>query len=191
MTGIDRRVLFTSGAAAALLAATGVSTQAAPRRAGRLRAALSGASRTDHWGTSDTRFMQAVRGAVFETLTEIAGDGTLRGDIARSWTSKDGGKSWVFDLDPSVVFHDGIVLQDTDVVSLFENHRRLNVRHVSPLSNGKIKVTLKAANQSFPYLLADPDFAGLPADLKRRSAGIGTGFYDCLLYTSPSPRDRG
>ena len=47
MNRIDRRLLFTSGAAAALLAATGVSAQAAPRRGGRLRAALSGASRAD------------------------------------------------------------------------------------------------------------------------------------------------
>ncbi|MBT3467245.1 MAG: peptide ABC transporter substrate-binding protein, partial [Rhodobacteraceae bacterium] len=43
MNRIDRRVLFTSGAAAALLAATGVSAQTTPHRGGRLRAALSGA----------------------------------------------------------------------------------------------------------------------------------------------------
>ena len=39
MTRLDRRALFASGAAAALLAATGVS--ASPKRGGRLRAALS------------------------------------------------------------------------------------------------------------------------------------------------------
>ena len=94
MNRIDRRVLFTSGAAAALLAATGVSAQTAPHRGGRLRAALSGAARSDHWGTVDGAFMQAARGAVFETLTEIAGDGTLRGDIAQSWETNDGGKTW-------------------------------------------------------------------------------------------------
>ncbi len=177
MNRIDRRVLFTSGAAAALFAATGVSAQTAPRRGGRLRAALSGASRTDHWGTNDTRFMQAVRGAVFETLTEVVGDGTLHGDIAQSWTSEDSGKSWVFTLDLSVVFHDGIALQNADIIALFENHERLDVFEVSELYGNKIKVTLNSANQSFPYLLADPEFAILPADTQRRLAGIGTGFY--------------
>jgi ABC-type transport system substrate-binding protein len=182
MTRIDRRVLFTSGAAAALLAATGVSAQAAPRRGGRLRAALSGASRTDHWGTSDTSFMQAARGAVFETLTEIAGDGTLRGDIARSWSSDDGGKTWIFNLDTTVVFHDGVALHNTDVVALFESHERLDVTEVSDLKNGQIKVILNVVNQSLPYLLADPQFAVLPIDPERRSAGIGTGFYQVQKF---------
>ena len=73
MNRIYRRVLFTSGAAAALLAATGVSAQTAPHRGGRLRAALSGAARSDHWGTVDGAFMQAARGAVLFTVASIPG----------------------------------------------------------------------------------------------------------------------
>ena len=177
MMRMDRRLLFTSGAAAALLAATGVSAQPAPRRGGRLRAALSGANRTDHWGTADTLFMQAARGAVFEGLTEIAGDATLRGDIAQSWETDDGGTSWVFYLHPSVVFHDGIDLHADDVVALFERHARLDVAHVAAISGSQIKIILKTPNQSLPYLLADPEFAVLPAHAARQQAGIGTGLY--------------
>lgn len=177
MTRIDRRVLFTSGAAAALLAATGVSAQAAPRRGGRLRAALSGALRGDNWGTTNSVFMQAARGAVFETLTEIAGDGTLHGDIAQSWATDDGGKTWVFELQPSVVFHDGISLHAKDVVALFKRNIRLDVQEANALSTSQIKVILNQPNQSFPYLLADPEFAVLPENTARQNAGIGTGLY--------------
>ena len=182
MNRIDRRLLFTSGAAAALLAATGVSAQAAPRRGGRLRAALSGASRTDHWGVSEGMFMQAARGAVYETLTEISGDGTLRGDIAQSWETADGGRTWAFDLNTSVTFHDGINLEADDVVALFERLGQLDVSRVETQGLNRIIVTLNAANQSLPYQMADPAFAVLPRQAERQAAGIGTGLYQVQKF---------
>ena len=182
MNSIDRRVLFTSGAAAALLAATGVSAQTAPHRGGRLRAALSGAARSDHWGIVDGAFMQAARGAVFETLTEIAGDGTLRGDIAQSWETNDGGKTWSFLIQPSVMFHDDIALHVDDIVSLFERHSRLDVQGVAFGRRDQVVATLNQANQSFPYLLADPEFAVLPAQASRQAVGIGTGLYRAYKF---------
>ena len=182
MNRIDRRVLFTSGAAAALLAATGLSAQTTPHRGGRLRAALSGAARSDHWGTVDGAFMQAARGAVFETLTEIAGDGTLRGDIAQSWETNDGGKTWSFLIQPLVMFHDDIALHVDDIVSLFERHSRLDVQGVAVGRRDQVVVTLNQANQSFPYLLADPEFAVLPAQASRQAVGIGTGLYRAYKF---------
>lgn len=66
MTRIDRRALFTSGAAAALLAATGAALADAPRSGGILRLAVP----------RDGDLMDHVaRGAVFDTLTEIGPDG--------------------------------------------------------------------------------------------------------------------
>jgi ABC-type transport system substrate-binding protein len=177
MNQFDRRALFTSGAAAALLVATGVSAQTVPHRGGRLRAALSGAARSDYWGTADGAFMQAARGAVFETLTEIAGDGTLHGDIAQSWETNDGGKTWSFLIHPSVMFHDGIALHFDDLVSLFGRHSSLDVHGVSVGRTDQIFVTLNEVNHNFPYLLADPRFAVLPAQASRQAVGIGTGLY--------------
>ena len=120
MNVLDRRALFASGAAAALLAASGVS--AAPMRGGRLRAALSGASRDDRWDAVPSGlFMQAaVQGAVFDTLTEIAADGTLRGELATGWQAEDGGRVWTFDLRSDVSFHDGVPLTAQDVVASLE-----------------------------------------------------------------------
>ena len=47
MTRIDRRALFATGSVAALLAAAGVSAQAAPKRGGHLRVGLSGGNRSE------------------------------------------------------------------------------------------------------------------------------------------------
>jgi len=93
MMGIDRRALFASGAAAALMAAAGVS--AAPRRGGRLRAALSA-----------DLFDQAVSCTLYENLTEIGADGTLRGALATDWTSEQDARVWYFSLRKDVIFHD-------------------------------------------------------------------------------------
>ena len=80
MKRMDRRALFASGAAAALLAATGVQAQVLPRSGGRLRAALSGASRDDGWDLAPGGlFMLAAQHTVFEALTEVAADGSLSG----------------------------------------------------------------------------------------------------------------
>ena len=75
MTRIDRRALFASGAAAALLAATGASLADTPKAGGTLRLAVP----------RDDSLEQLARGAVFDTLTEIAPDGTLRGELATGW----------------------------------------------------------------------------------------------------------
>ncbi len=70
---LDRRALFASGAAAALLAARGLSAGVLPKRGGKLRLALSGAARSDDWTRGDGLFMQVAKlGLVYETLTEIA-----------------------------------------------------------------------------------------------------------------------
>lgn len=90
---MDRRALFASGAAAALLAATGVSAASMPKAGGRLRMALSGAARSDTWGQGEGLFMQVARqGLIFDTLTEIAADGTLRGELATAWQGSADGR---------------------------------------------------------------------------------------------------
>lgn len=177
MTRLDRRLLFTTGAAAALLAATGVSAQPAPKRGGRLVAALSGADRLDTWAEPMGLFMQAARGAVFETLTEISADGTLRGDIAKGWDTADGGQTWLFEMADDVVFHDGVALQHADVQALFQLHIELNAGSVEAIGRTTLRVTLLAPNPSLPYMLAGPKFAVLPSEQTRQDAGIGTGVY--------------
>ncbi|MDA0961817.1 MAG: peptide ABC transporter substrate-binding protein, partial [Proteobacteria bacterium] len=94
---VDRRALFTTGAAAALLAASGVSLDAAPQRGGRLRLAVP---RGD-------LFEAAARGALYDTLTDVGPDGLLRGELATDWTTDAQARDWRLTLRRDVRFHDG------------------------------------------------------------------------------------
>ena len=149
MRRIDRRALFASGAAATLVAAAGVS--AAPRPGGRLRAALSA-----------DLFDQAVSCTLFENLTEVGADGTLRGALARDWTSEQDARVWYFSLRQDVVFHDGTDFDATQVALPFA---------LSVQQKHMIKISLESPNPNLPYLLAHPAYAQHGAD------GIGTGMY--------------
>ncbi|APX13150.1 ABC transporter substrate-binding protein [Tateyamaria omphalii] len=148
MTRIDRRALFASGAAAALLAATGAS--ALPQRGGRLRAALS-----------PELFEQAVAATVYDNLTEIAADGTLRGELATEWSSDPDARVWRFTLRDGVTFHDNKPFEASAV-----SHLPWDVQMLDPLA---IQINLDQPNPSLPYLLAQPGF-------EIRGA-TGTGLY--------------
>lgn len=163
MTRLDRRALFTSGAAAALLAATGVSAR--PRRGGHMRAALSGASRADDWKTpSAGLFMRAAAATVHEGLTEVAADGTLRPMLATDWRTEDGGTCWQFDLREGVLWHDGSLLTPRDVAQALGH-----VGAVEATEQG-VSIRLRTPDMNLPYRLSAPDA------LVRGPAG-GTGLY--------------
>ena len=137
MPRIDRRALFASGAAAALLAATGAS--ALPQRGGRLRAALSPAL-----------FDMAVNATLFENLTEIAADGTMRGELATDWSSDAHARVWHFTLRDDVTCHDGTQFDASAVVGLMPG--------VDALDAQTVRITLDAPDPNLPYLLAQPGF---------------------------------
>ncbi len=186
MKTVDRRALFTSGAAAALLAATGVSAAGTgPQPGGRLRAALSGASRADTWGAPHSGlFMQAAaQGAVFDTLTEIAAEGTLRGELATRWTGSADAREWIFDLREDAVFHNGIPFGAVDVVASLHRHcgngLLQDVTEIQATGHASVRVVLAYSNADFPFLLSDPRLVIYPAHETEAAikAGVGTGLY--------------
>ncbi|WP_278922237.1 ABC transporter substrate-binding protein [Pseudophaeobacter profundi] len=172
MTRIDRRALFTSGAAAALLAATGTSLAASPRPGGTLRLALP----------RDGGLLDLVaRGAVLDCLTEIAPDGLLRAELASSWHSRSDARIWQFDLRQDVVFHDGSPLQAADVVASLVNLVVPGVEQLSMVALGahQVEFHLSHPNPHLPYLLAGAGYAIAPqgaVDLPLAQL-IGTGCY--------------
>jgi ABC-type transport system substrate-binding protein len=170
---LDRRALFASGAAAALLAATGVSASGGPRRGGRLRIALSGASRDDTWLQGDGLFMQVARqGAVFDSLTEVAADGTLRGELATGWVSSNDARVWVFDLRPNVKFHDGAPFTAQDVVASAEGFAAGSVQAIGDL---QVSFTLHDPDPILPIRFAQPEYFIRSAHAPQ--SGVGTGLY--------------
>ena len=191
---IDRRALFASGAAAALLAASGVSAGSLPRRGGRLRMALSGASREDVFDPrafgsfaeshSSGLFMQvAMAGVLFETLTEVAADGTLRGELATAWRSNEDATMWEFSLREDVSFHNGAPFTSADVTRLAIHanaHEILDtVERVVVAGEHKVRFDLHTADRHLPFKLANPQLCILPhADVDiAMQQGIGTGPY--------------
>lgn len=141
---VNRRALFTSGAAAALLSAAGMSAQAAPKRGGNLRIAASNIDMARHLRL----------GAVFETLTEIGADGVLRPMLAENWQSDDG-RIWDITLKSGVYFHDGTVLDAGAVVRALGD-----VFHdIDAVSDQHVRIALDASDMQLPLFLADPNLS--------------------------------
>lgn len=177
---VDRRALFASGAAAAFLTAAGVSAASTPRRGGKLRIALSGASRDDSWTSGDGLFMRVAKsGVVFNTLTEIAADGTLQPGLAVKWQVAEHGRTWCFKLREGVTFHDGSMLGADDVVASLRD--TLTTADVTA-NNDVVTVHLAEANLAMPFLLDDPQYVIRPAHAM--DSGIGTGLYQ-LRHFAP------
>ncbi|MEM1352259.1 MAG: ABC transporter substrate-binding protein [Pseudomonadota bacterium] len=182
---MDRRALLASGAAAALLVASGISAGAMPTRGGRLRAALSGASRQDTFDAREIQglFMQvATVGTVFDTLTEVAADGTLRGELATHWHGDAGARNWIFRLREDANFHDGTPFSAKDAIASL---RRLQGTILSDVVTFdapdpyQLLVTLRDGDPDFPYRLTDPRLVMYPGEKQSEAIlnGIGTGLY--------------
>ncbi|MEM8729944.1 MAG: ABC transporter substrate-binding protein [Pseudomonadota bacterium] len=155
MKRLDRRALFASGAAAALLAASGLAVDALPRRGGKLRIAVQ-----------DGAGARAVaHGAVFETLTEVGADGLLRGEGATSWHGNADATVWHFHLRPGTVFHDGTSLTAKDVIATLERPDSPVAQTIAELQETEdgLRIALHEGDPGFPYLLADPRLAITPA----------------------------
>jgi peptide/nickel transport system substrate-binding protein len=182
---IDRRALFTSGAAAAVLAAAGVSAGEHPKPGGRLRIALSGAQRSDSFDTRQPMglFMQvATTGAVFDTLTEVAADGTLRGELATGWEGSADARHWTFTLRRNVRFHNGAPFTARDVLASLSLHRDTYFDGISDmdlLGDHQLRVSFAIPNPDFPYQLSDARFVIYPHGSMQEAMaeGIGTGLY--------------
>jgi ABC-type transport system substrate-binding protein len=174
----DRRALFSSGAAAALLAAAGVSAGPLPQRGGKLRLALSGATRGDDWVLGNGLFMQVARqGLVFETLTEVAADGTLRGELSTDWSSTLDAQVWTFDLRQNVHFHDGVSFSAADVI-----HSLSAVGKIEAVGADQVRITLAEPDPSLPFRLSKASHviraAHSPND------GVGTGIYHVRHFSA-------
>ncbi len=193
MNALNRRRLLTSGAAAAIFAASGLGASAAPARGGHLRLGLSGATPADGFGatTPHGTFMSvAGAGLVFETLTEIAADGTLRGELATDWQSIDGARVWDFRLRRGVAFHDGQPFTADDAVASLRRHLKAGdrspagrllsgVAEIRRLSADRLRIELTEPHVDFPFLLSDPHLLIHPARGWRAAlhSGNGTGLY--------------
>lgn len=110
--------------------------------------------------------------AIGNSLTEVAQDGSLVGELAREFGTPDGGATWVFDLRQGVTFHDGRSLTSADVLATLATFAHgMELRATDP---HQVVVTLPEPDPAFARKLADPRFVTRPEGDDQQ---IGTGPY--------------
>lgn len=192
MTNISRRGLLASGAAAGVLAATGMPVRA-QQKGGTLRLGIAGANTSDSWDArthSDSYMIMAAHGAVFDCLTEISASGELIGELAESWEATPDAKVWTFKLRTGVEFHNGKAFGADDVIASLNMHTAEGAKsaakpivssivEMKKLGEHELQLTLEAGNADFPFLLSDYHICMYPAGQIEEAVakGIGTGLY--------------
>ncbi|HTC23504.1 MAG TPA: hypothetical protein VK688_04030, partial [Gemmatimonadales bacterium] len=128
---------------------------------------------------------------LYQTLIRLDCSGIPRPDLAQSWASSDGGRTWGFRL-ASGHFWDNVPLtgetiaqgwaQDSIASKLL---REAGIIFVTPGTDADLRILLARPQDSVPLVLADPRLA-----IVRRSADsawpVGTGPYR-LPETDPAP----
>lgn len=196
MTRISRRGLLRTGAAAGVLAATGLPLRAQAKRGGRARLGLAGANSSDSWDArthSDTFMIMCAFGCVFDCLTEVAANGELVGELAESWEATPDAKIWTFDLRKGVTFHNGKPFGADDVIESLNLHLEEdsksaakpiveNIAEMKKLGDHQVQMVLKAGNADFPFLMSDYHLLMYPAGQIEEAIakGIGTGMYSAV-----------
>jgi peptide/nickel transport system substrate-binding protein len=130
----------------------------------------------------------AGMGAVFDCLTEVAADGSLRGELATAWEGSADARRWVFSLRKGVQFHDGSPFGAEDVIASLAVHRDpaspawsivAGIDGMRALTPHQVEITLAEGNADFPYLVSDYHLLIYPAGRVAEAMrdGIGTGLY--------------
>ena len=142
-----------------------------PHYGGTLRVEIEG----DPWNGPDG----LTRRLVFDGLTALAADGTVRPGLAIEWETSDNDHRWQFHLRPGVHFQDGSPLTSTAVaaslnISCPQNCPWTAVRAAGPL----VIFTFDSPTPNLPALLARDEF--LIAEISAPDGGIlrravGTG----------------
>jgi len=166
--------------------------EATPKPGGVLRLGLAGGSTTDSKdpGSWADTFTFVGFSAVYNTLTEIAVDGTAIPELAESWTSTPDARVWTFKLRQGVTFHNGKSLTADDVVASIQHHLGEkstsaaktvlgDVAKVSANGSDSVVFELHSGNADFSYVVADYHLAILPSKdgVADWQAGAGTGGY--------------
>jgi len=132
-------------------------------------------------------YMYNVGRQIFNTLTDLNDDGSLRPGLAESWESREGASVWVIKLRRGVQFHNGKTLDPDDVVYSLNHHRGKDsqsaaksyldpVTEIAVTGSSEITIKLNSPNVDFPYLLGDVHFSITPKG-ENFDKGIGTGAY--------------
>ena len=190
---LNRRKALQMGAASAGALAVGTSAARAQEKnkGGTLRLGLSGANTSDSFdgATTTDAFGQVITfGTVFDCLTEVAADGSLKGELAESWEASADAKEWTFRL-RDAEFHNGKTVTAEDVMASLNHHRGEDsksaakpivepIESMTKMDDKTLRIVLKNGNADLPYLLSDYHLLMYPENVQEAiEKGIGSGAY--------------
>ena len=137
---------------------------------------------------------------IFSGLVEVDGAGSMKPDLAESWTVSEDQKTWTFKLRPGVKFHHGREVDAEDVKTSIErvmdratgSTARVNfdvVDKIEVIDKSTIRFHLKIAYSGFAELFGDRQVRIVPRDRLDTIATqpIGTGPFKFKAYR---PSDR-
>ncbi|HIF78463.1 MAG TPA: twin-arginine translocation signal domain-containing protein, partial [Sulfitobacter sp.] len=169
--GPSRRSFLAGSAAAVgagLILPQGARAQAQPKKGGTLRVGFTQGSTSDSLdpATFNNDFMFASGYAVFNTLTEIAPDGTAQPDLAESFEASSDAATWTFRLRDNAQFSDGKTATANDVIASIRHHMGPESKSgIKPLleqitdiraDGDKVVIfELAAGNADFPFIFND------------------------------------
>ncbi len=121
-------------------------------------------------------------GLLYEGLFHVDAQGTARPILCQSYTVSDDGKTYTFQLQPDVTFHNGAPLQAKDVVyslnqakgSAYYGNRLDALVSVTQTGSLTLQITLSYPMDSLPLLL---DIPVIPENARPENNPAGTGPY--------------
>lgn len=106
-----------SGAATTSAAATGSASAPAAKAGGTLTYGYTGGGLTSlNPNTINSGTEKPLASLLFDSLTQLAPDGTVKPDLATSWTASADQKTWTFKLRSGVKYHSGKAFTAADAV---------------------------------------------------------------------------
>ena len=192
MNTTTRRRFLQTGAAGAAALTLPIRFARAAKKGGVMRMGKGHGQTVDSLdpGTHENGFMLALVQGYNNYLVEVAGDGSLVGQLAESWDASADAVTWTFKLRKGVTYHNGREVTAEDVVASINHHRGEDSQSaakpiVAPITgieaDGKhtVAFTLEAGNADFPYIVSDYHLPIMPSEGGKPDwqAGVGAGAY--------------
>ena len=189
-TTTTRRRFLKTGAAGAVALTAPIRLTHAARKGGVMRMGKAHGQTVDSLdpGTHENGFTIAMTEGYNGYLTEVAGDGSLVGQLAESWDASADAKTWTFKLRKGVTYHNGREVTAEDVVASIDHHRGEDSKSaakpiVAPImemkADGKhtVVIGLEAGNADFPFIVSDYHIPIMPSEDGKPDwqSGIGAG----------------
>ncbi|SNB79390.1 peptide/nickel transport system substrate-binding protein [Arboricoccus pini] len=163
---------------------------AEPKKGGTLKLGIAGGSSTDSLDprTLTDSVPTTIVSAITNALVEIDAKGQATPELATSWATADGAKTWVLKLKEGVAFHNGKAFEAEDAVYSINLHRGENTKSpaksiLSGIADIKasgpheLTVTLTEPNADLPYIFSDYHLVIVPKDFTDWAKLIGTGAF--------------